>query len=524
MIIHKEQIPYTDPSTGEQRYKLIVSYINKEGNVSFLQYPIPKESMFEWKYATRTSADPPFYDYDYTNNCFLLDEKGEKIQHQWMSYDNKYVRRVATDKPLSDNRTVEILESFGKQVDPVFEMNIPNAWVCDIEVEVDETGFPEPEEAKNLINTISLTKFPKTIIWSRKNMTQEEQEWIQKQIDEYSEKNAKDNRFKNITKGYKLEFRYFPEEKDMLEDFIKFIIPIPAIYGWNFLNFDWLYIYNRCMKNQIDIEKIGPTRSTTEFKLTPRAGGATIRLKLPMHKIIFDYLLVVKTWMLINLSDYKLDTLADHFLSLGKVPHQWDFISGWRDYPADYIFYNCIDTIILEQLHNEVKTANIWYMLASILRIELNSAFSTIKPAETVLMVHEYSRYKVFPNVKHQVPDTQEQYEGAFVWPSKPQIARYVGGLDFASLYPSIIRQFLISPETFKYKKNPKEYKPAKDEIMTASGAVYERKVDSMIPQILDKYYSMRKQAKGDMKTCEEEAEYLESILNRRLKEAKAKM
>ncbi len=31
MIIHKEQIPFNDPQTGEQRYKLVASYVNKEG-------------------------------------------------------------------------------------------------------------------------------------------------------------------------------------------------------------------------------------------------------------------------------------------------------------------------------------------------------------------------------------------------------------------------------------------------------------------------------------------------------------
>ena len=516
MIIHREQIPYTDPSTGEQKYRLIASYVNREGNVSFLNYSIPKEEMFEWKYATRTSADPPFYEYNRENGQYVLDEAGNKIEHRWMSYDGKFVRRAPTEKPLSDNRLVELLESFGDKVSPVFEMNIPKSWVCDIEVEVDSSGFPEPDEAKNPINTISLTRFPRTIIWSRKNMSPEQLEWIQKQIDEYSEKNASDSRFKGITKGYKLEFRYFADERDLLQDFINFITPIPCIYGWNFLNFDWLYIYNRCVRNSVDINVISPTRTTTEFKLTPRAGGATIKLKLPMHKIIYDYLLVVKTWMVINLPDYKLDTLAEHFLTLGKVPHSWDFITGWSDFTAEYIFYNCIDTIILEQLHNEVKTANVWFMLSSILKIELNAAFSTIKPAETVMTVHEYSRYRVFPNVKHQIPDSQDSYEGAWVVPCTAGIYRYVGGLDFASLYPSIMRQFLISPETFKYKKDPATYKPTKDEIMTASGAVYERRTDSMIPQILEKYYNMRKQAKSDMKTCQSEAEFLEEILSRR--------
>ena len=70
-------------------------------------------------------------------------------------------------------------------------MNIPPTWWCDIETEVSEDGFPDPEEASTRINTISMTKFPQTIIWSRKNLTEEEKIWIQEQIEQYSEKNYK---------------------------------------------------------------------------------------------------------------------------------------------------------------------------------------------------------------------------------------------------------------------------------------------------------------------------------------------
>ena len=52
MIIHKEQVDYVFPD-GSQTKKLLVSYVDKEGEVKFLQYPIPKEQMFEWKYTTK---------------------------------------------------------------------------------------------------------------------------------------------------------------------------------------------------------------------------------------------------------------------------------------------------------------------------------------------------------------------------------------------------------------------------------------------------------------------------------------
>lgn len=525
MIIHREQLPITFQD-GRRGYKLVASYINKEGNVGFLQYDIPQEEMFEWKYTTHANADPEFYEWDYQNNCQKLDANGQPIVKRWMSYDNKYVARVPTNNPLSSNRIVELMQHLEKQypqqIGSVFEMNNPNAWYCDIEVEVSPDGFPDAEVAATPVNTISLTKFPQTIIWSRKPLTEDEQKWVQQQIDEYSEKNCSMPSMKDITKGYKFEFRCFDNEHDMLEDFIKFIIPIPALLGWNFLGFDWVYIWNRCEKNGIDTTCLNPTRTTTIFKLTPRSGGATIKVNLPMHKIISDYLLIIKTWemSLGNLPDYKLDTVAEKCCSIKKVNHPWGFDEFYRDHFKEYVFYNCIDTILIEQIDKVIHTANVWYMLTSILRTELNDCFSTIKPCETVMQVFEYDHYKVFPNVRKKVPDTQEAYEGAWVIPVHPGIYRHVGGLDFASLYPSIMREWNISPENFRYKKDP-DYKPKKDEIKTVSGAIYGRNEEAMIPAILTYYYNLRKSAKNDMKDCDEEVEFLEEILKRREAEAK---
>ena len=47
MIIHKEQVEYVFPD-GKRGKKLLVSYVGKNGGIEFLQYPIPKEQMFEW--------------------------------------------------------------------------------------------------------------------------------------------------------------------------------------------------------------------------------------------------------------------------------------------------------------------------------------------------------------------------------------------------------------------------------------------------------------------------------------------
>lgn len=515
MIINKEQVDYLLPD-GTPTKKLIVSYIDKQGQVKFLQYPVPKDSMFEWKYTNRQNADPPFQEYDFATNQYKFNADGSPVMHQWKSYDNKWIRRHPVDK-LPELRINEILNSFGHAVDPLFEMNIPPTWWCDIETEVSEEGFPDPEEASTRINTISMTQFPRTIIWSRKDLTLDEQQWVQEQIDKYS----KENNGSDITKGYKFEFRFFPTEREMLEDYITFIEPIPAMSGWNFLGFDWLYIYNRCKINNIDIERISPTRTFTNFKITPRSGGKTINVKVPMHKIIYDYLLVYKTWdMTIQPKENNtLDFVAEKALGIKKVNHPWGFKEFFEEHFKEYVFYNCIDTILVEHIDRFLKTAEIWYMLACELRLELNVAFSTIQPTHVVMCNFVYPNYKVIPEKPFKAKDNSDaDYIGAYVWPTRPGIFKYIGGLDFASLYPSIMRQFQISPESFLFKD--KNYIPKSNEIKTCSGAVYRKDPNAVVPAILTHYFALRKNAKKDKKTANSEYEQLKHILERRKQNA----
>jgi len=521
MIIHKEQIDITLPN-GQPGKKLIVSYVNDKGKIGFLNYTIPPEQMFEWKYTKPKYADPPF---------MVIDKDGKQKQVQWKSYDDKPVARKPC-KVLPENRLNELLCSFGSYIDPLFVMNVPDTWFCDIEVDVVD-DFPEPEEARTPINTIAMSKFPDVIVWSRKDLSEREKNWIQDQIENYSQDPdlCTDETKRDITKGYKFQFRYFPDERSMLDNFLDFSKDVAAIAGWNFLNFDMLYIRNRCLQNNLDFEKLSPTHNTTTFRITPRSGGATINLKLPLHKLIYDYLLVFKTWdqTVEHCENYKLDYIAKRVLGIGKKAHSWGFKDGYRDFFADYVFYQCIDSIILEQIDKELNTAKIWFMLASILRINAYDAFSTINPVETVISNFIYEDYKVIPSMKHEVPEVQESYAGAWVLPVNKSIVRYIGGLDFASLYPSIIRQFGVSPEKFLFKdtkvigKNPDgtdktvvgDYVPKEDEIKMKSGAVY-KKGPAILPNILTHYYNLRKQAKNDRKDVDTELAFYEKILEER--------
>lgn len=508
MIIHKEQVDCMLPS-GEVGKALYVSYVDKDGSIKKMYYPIPKEQMFNWKYCgMRNSAyaDP-----------------------NWQSYDHKPVRRVPT-QILSEHRMNEILCMLGDSVEGIFGYNIPITWYSDIETDVDDLGFPDPETARNPVNTIAITRFPQTIVYGRKPLTPDEINWIQEQINNHPNEKVRQ---------YQFEYRYYPNEADMLMAYFQFINVIPALTGWNFLGYDWNYLYNRAKNLGMDIRFLSgsPISQFKRFHLSLNAFNVTSNL--PMHKVIYDYMIAYKKWdMTVKVKENDtLDYVAEQVLGYKKVQHKLGFKEFYQQAYPEYVFYNAVDTILVEQIDKEIKTSNIMYSLASELHVELNDTFSTIAPLQTVMGNFCYKEGKVIPNMDKKENEKQS-YPGAFVWKTQPGIYKEVGGLDFASLYPTTMRQFNISPETYKgtvceyrvdftqkqkeeHHRIVEEYRRTKlkpGEILCYSGAIYDNTYVGIIPKILTHYFALRKASKAQRKEVDAERKSLHEVMEERKK------
>ena len=153
--------------------------------------------------------------------------------------------------------------------------------------------------------------------------------------------------------------RFYENKKEVpnyFKSFINFIEKIPALTGWNFLGYDWNYIYNRCKNLGISMETLSPTNKTNLFKTTLK-NGSKIKSYLPMHKIIYDYLLVYKQWdkSPTPKENFTLDYTSEQILGIKKVQHNMGFQEFYRDHYEDYVFYNSIDTILVEQIDKKLK-------------------------------------------------------------------------------------------------------------------------------------------------------------------------
>jgi len=472
-------------SIQQDQGKLLISYVKNDGNIGFTQFNIPPNQQFVYEYAQRNVGVPGI-----------------------RSWDFKPVRK-APSRYLNKYRINEFLVEAGEQhTKHLFERNMPTFAAADIEVFVDDDGFPDAESARNRITAISFSCYPDITVFGSKPLSPEQINGIQKDIDKHLEP---------LGKKFNLIYKYHENEADLIYDFLyNYVRLAPLVSGWNFWGYDWQYITNRCNKLNLNINWLSPTGQWTKHKILDR--NKTIYLPIPQHKLIVDYMAIYKKWdrtVEVKEND-TLDFVAETVLGVKKIKYPGTLQELYEKDYQQFIFYSAIDSILVELIHENLKTMQTFLGLANITRVEAMHAFSPINMLEATLVRHAHKRGMVFP--KDDEKRQQEAYEGAFVFDPKPDMHEWVASFDFASLYPSIMRQFMFSIENFKFKD--KNHKPGPNEIKSSSGSVFDSSYVPLIPEILDDYYKQRKIAKKTMTVAEKEVEYLKKILEKRKKDS----
>lgn len=465
----------------QRKGRLIISYINPQGEVAFMALNVPPSHQ---------------YSYNVTSKNRGLDN----VQ----SWDGKPVSKVPSNF-LTKHRIQEFFMDAGDKVtEKLFKPNLPKLYSCDIEVDVDDEGFPEASHARNRINTIAWSCYPEIIVFGLKKLNAKQLQYIQDEINKH---------IKPLGREYNFTYKVYENEANMLYDFLyNYARNAPLITGWNFWSYDWRYIYNRCKNLNMDISWMSPTKQWYDHKVMER--NKKINIKLPQHKLIVDYLEIYKKWdRKIDVKENNtLDFVANAALNVSKVKYPGTFQDLYNKDFDKYVFYNAIDTILVEELDRYLKTMQTFLGLGNITKVEAMSAFSPIAMLEATLDRYAYKRNWVFP--KTNKIGRREDYEGAFVFEPKRDLYELVSSFDFASLYPTIMRQFEISIENFIIKD--KQYNPSDKEIKCTSGAVFDASNEPLLSEILTNYYGQRKDAKKIYMKAETEAAILKNILKER--------
>jgi DNA polymerase elongation subunit (family B) len=132
--------------------------------------------------------------------------------------------------------------------------------------------------------------------------------------------------------------------------------------------------------------------------------------------------------------------------------------------------------------------------------------------AEAAMSREFLLRRRVFPRMDNS-KKKREKYEGAFVVDPLTGLYEWVTSFDFASLYPSIMRQWNISPESYLRNVLDKSEVDFENEILCSSGAVFRKNEDSVFRSILTDYYAQRKVSKNTYEEIEQEIDMLKQYI-----------
>ena len=387
-----------------------------------------------------------------------------------------------------------IQDNFPREIK--YDPTLPLVANIDIEVESDD-GFPDPEKAEKMVQSISLKYFgrPTIFVWALQDY-----DHTINQIDIDPEH---------------IKFIKCDGETDLLLKFINFWAgkdTCPDIVtGWNVKGFDIPYLVNRTMKvmGSDTIKKFSPWGYV-------RAKTVGLQRKTQVYELSginqLDYYDLFQKFGYLSygvLESYKLDHVAYTVLGEKKLSYE-EHGNLYTLYKEDYqkfIDYNIKDVLLVEQIDEKMGLVELAMTIAYKGGCNYEDAFGTTQLWDTFIY-RDLSNRKIVVPPKLERPNTE--IAGGYV--KQPMVGRHewIVSFDLNSLYPHLMMQFNMSPETVVDRRTanvtvdkcldremPESILP--DHCICANGVHFRKDERGVVPQIIDGLYAERKQVKKEM-------------------------
>ena len=229
-----------------------------------------------------------------------------------------------------------------------------------------------------------------------------------------------------------------------------------VITGWNTKFFDIPYIINRFRKilGVDETKKLSPWNYISERK-TVINGRQLIAYSMVGVESL-DYIELYKWYAPGGKSQesYRLDNIAQVELGEGKLSYD-EFDNLHELYKFNYqkyIEYNIKDVRLVIKLEDKLKLVELALTLAYDTKCNYEDVFAQTRMWDS--MTYSYLLNKGIIVPPREVQDKDSAFEGAYV--KEPQVGQHqwVASFDLNSLYPHLMMQYNISPETLIEPEN----------------------------------------------------------------------
>lgn len=305
------------------------------------------------------------------------------------------------------------------------------------------------------------------------------------------------------------------DEADVIISFFEFMkmYNVDILAGWYSKQFDLPYICERCNRLNIDYNQMSPINRVAHY-------NHGFEWKTFIDGIDHIDMMDAVAEVGYNLPNNKLATAAKEILNDPDTEKLTEVTwRDWKDNFSGFMRYGLRDVKILKRIDEELGIMDLFCTVQKITNmLQLNDISFKSSVIDKFIMSECKNEY-VFPT-RHTA--TKEQYKGAHVLDPKPGLFKDVGIVDYASLYPTSVMSFNLSPETLicsqeeieklglsienviseLNKSGTKYVDTGFDEELVGKRYLFYAQSSKLgvLPKILKKMYEERVRIKGEMK------------------------
>ena len=241
--------------------------------------------------------------------------------------------------------------------------------------------------------------------------------------------------------------------------------------GWNTKFFDEPYIINRFRKilGEDATKKLSPWNYIGERRT--KVNGRELIAYNMMGVESLDYIELYKWYAPGGKSQesYRLDAIAQVELGKGKISYdEYDNLhSLYRLNFQKFIEYNIKDVELIFELEEKLKLLELGVTLAYDTKTNFEDIFAQTRMWDSMTYDYLFQKGIIVPPKEFKEKDGM--FEGAYV--KEVQVGKHdwVASFDLNSLYPHLMMQYNISPETLI---QPEDYTPEMREILSSGVSV----------------------------------------------------